>query len=108
MTGAFGTLERIGPTLRGGGCIVHYLSVAPEGLQSALITGGLPPLERWAEDVYRATYHRLIEKNEHYYARYPEDVERVWKIVSLLEHHGLRADGERILSRLLEMVEIAA
>jgi len=82
----------------GGFCIVHYLSVAPEGLQSALITGGLPPLERPAEDVYRATYRRLIEKNERYYARYPEDVERVWEIVSLLKRNEVRLPGGALRS----------
>src|SRR5690349_835887 len=40
----------------GGFCITHYLSVAPDSLKEAIITGGLPPLERAAEEVYRATY----------------------------------------------------
>ena len=64
----------------GGFCITHYLSVAPDALKEAIITGGLPPLERPAEEVYRATYRRVIEKNRQYYQRYPGDVERAQAI----------------------------
>ncbi len=40
----------------GGFCVVNYLSQAPDGLAEAFITGGLPPLDRHPDDVYRATY----------------------------------------------------
>ena len=42
----------------GGFCVVHYLSQAPEGLAEAFVTGGLPPLDRHPDDVYRATYEQ--------------------------------------------------
>ena len=45
---------------------------APEGLAEALVTGGLPPLDRHPDDVYRKTYERVRAKNEAYYERYPE------------------------------------
>ena len=57
----------------GGFCVTHYLSAAPAGLKEAIITGGLPPLDRPVDDVYRATYRRVIAKNRRYYQRYPED-----------------------------------
>ena len=38
-----------------------YLSIAPEGLREAFITGGLSPIGRPVDDIYGATYRRLIE-----------------------------------------------
>jgi pimeloyl-ACP methyl ester carboxylesterase len=61
----------------GGFCVCTYLSTAPEGLQEAFVTGGLPPIARPADDVYRATYSRVRERNRRFYERYPEDLERV-------------------------------
>ncbi|MGQ4424508.1 alpha/beta fold hydrolase, partial [Streptomyces violaceoruber] len=60
----------------GGFCTVAYLSLAPEGLSAALITGGLPSLDAHADDVYRAAYPRIERKVVAHYARYPQDVER--------------------------------
>ena len=54
-----------------------YLSIAPEGLREAFITGGLSPVGRPPDDVYAATWVRLIEKNRAYFERYPDDRERV-------------------------------
>src|SRR4051794_37002327 len=39
----------------GGLCVTAYLSIAPEGLAEAFVTGGLPPLGERIDDVYRAT-----------------------------------------------------
>jgi pimeloyl-ACP methyl ester carboxylesterase len=68
----------------GGFCAVHYLSAAPEGLREVFFTGGLPPLEKSAEEVYRATYPRTLDKNALYYARYPDDAERTQEIIGRL------------------------
>ena len=54
-----------------------YLSIAPEGLREAFVTGGLPPLGPRIDDVYRATYARTLERSRRYYERYPDDRERV-------------------------------
>jgi pimeloyl-ACP methyl ester carboxylesterase len=89
----------------GGFCSTTYLSIAPEGVREAYITGGLPGLERSADDVYRATYKRLIDRNERYYARYPEDVERVRELVAVLGSEDVRhADGSRLSPRRLLQV----
>ena len=48
----------------GGFCIGTYLSMAPEGLAGAIITAGLPPIGVSVDDVYRATYRRVIEQNQ--------------------------------------------
>ena len=44
----------------GGFCSMTYLSIAPDGLREAFITGGLSPIGRPVDDVYGATYRRLI------------------------------------------------
>ncbi len=68
----------------GGFCTLAYLSQAPEGLRESFITGGVPSLTRTADEVYRATYPRVIAKNAAYYARYPDDVARVQELVRYL------------------------
>jgi pimeloyl-ACP methyl ester carboxylesterase len=61
----------------GGFCALHYLSVAPGSLREALFTGGVPPVRRPVDDVYRATYATMLERNQRYYRRYPDDRGRV-------------------------------
>jgi pimeloyl-ACP methyl ester carboxylesterase len=81
----------------GGFCVTHYLSTAPERLRAAVITGGLPPLERPAEDVYRATYKRVLEQNRSYYERYPGDAGRAQEIVDHIATHDVRLPtGDRL------------
>lgn len=82
----------------GGFCAVHYLSAHPEGLEGAITTGGLPPLDRPADDVYRATYRRVAAKNHAYYERYPDDVARVQAIVRHLHEHPVRLPSGGILT----------
>ncbi len=81
----------------GGFCVVRYLSAAPEGLREALITGGLPPISHHADDVYRATYPRVRAKNQLYFERYPDDVQRVCDIVDDLTQKEVRLPcGDRL------------
>ncbi|MFD8204443.1 alpha/beta fold hydrolase [Streptomyces sp. NPDC059701] len=81
----------------GGFCTVAYLSLAPEGLHTALITGGLPSLDAHADDVYRAAYPRIERKVEAHYARYPQDVERARRIADhLLTHDVVLPNGYRL------------
>jgi pimeloyl-ACP methyl ester carboxylesterase len=84
----------------GGFCVVSYLSQAPEGLAAALLTGGLPPLERHPDDVYRVTYERTAARNRAYYERYPEDRERVADILERLETNEVcLPSGDRLTQR---------
>jgi len=84
----------------GGFCVTQYLSSAPEGLEAAIITGGLTPLGRTADEVYRSTHRHLLRKNHLYYERYPEDRERVRRIVQVLESEDVRLPcGERLSRR---------
>ncbi|MFI8946246.1 alpha/beta fold hydrolase [Streptomyces sp. NPDC053750] len=81
----------------GGFCTVAYLSLAPEGLETALITGGLPSLDAHADDVYRAAYPRIERKVAAHYARYPQDVERARRIADhLLTHDVVLPNGYRL------------
>ena len=68
----------------GGFCVTRYLSSAPEGLREAMITGGLPPLGGHPDDFYRATYQRMLDRNERYYERYPADRSVVRRIAERL------------------------
>ncbi|MFI5683387.1 alpha/beta fold hydrolase [Streptomyces sp. NPDC051636] len=81
----------------GGFCAVTYLSLAPQGLNTALITGGLPSLDAHADDVYRAAYPRVERKVTAHYARYPQDVERARRIADhLLTHDVVLPNGYRL------------
>ena len=84
----------------GGFCILTYLSLAPDGLREAFISGGLPAVRTGIDEVYAHTYRRIIERNRRYYARYPRDRDRVRDIVTLLENDTvLLPDGGRLTSR---------
>ena len=74
----------------GGFCVTCYLSIAPEGLREALITGGLPALDKNADDIYRATYKRVLDKNRAFYERYPDDRDRVRALIDRLESEDVR------------------
>ncbi|KKZ71150.1 alpha/beta fold hydrolase [Streptomyces showdoensis] len=77
----------------GGFCATHYLGAAPEGLETVLITGGLPSLTATADEVYRAAHPRVRRKNEAHYARYPDDVERARRIAAHLAEHEVTLPG---------------
>ncbi len=84
----------------GGFCVTRYLSAAPEGLEGAIITGGLPPVGRTAEDVYRRTAGHVLRKNRLYYERYPEDADRVRELCRTLDREEVRLpSGERLSRR---------
>lgn len=72
----------------GGFCCTTYLSFYPEGVKEAFLFGGLPPLRNNADEVYTRLYERVKQRNEAYYSKYPEDVERVKRIIKLLRRSG--------------------
>ncbi|MEU3919016.1 alpha/beta fold hydrolase [Streptomyces sp. NPDC029004] len=82
----------------GGFCATHYLSTAPEGLRTVLVTGGLPALDAGADDVYRAAYPRIQRKVEAHYARYPQDVRRARRIAEYLAEHKTELPGGYLLT----------
>ncbi|MDP9384116.1 MAG: alpha/beta hydrolase [Actinomycetota bacterium] len=81
----------------GGFTTLAYLSRAPEGLREALFTGGLPPIGRHTDEVYAATYARVLERNRRYYDRYPGDRERARGLRRHLESEDVRLPcGDRL------------
>ena len=89
----------------GGFCLTTYLSFAPDGLKEAILTGGLPSIERPADEVYRAAYPRVNEKNERYFERYPGDAQRAREIVDYLGTREVKLpNGERLSSRRFQQL----
>jgi pimeloyl-ACP methyl ester carboxylesterase len=84
----------------GGFCSMTYLSIAPDGLREALITGGLSPIGRPVDDVYHATYLRAIQKNRAYFERYPDDQARARDLFRRLDDEDVRLrGGDRLTAR---------
>ncbi len=89
----------------GGFCTLTYLSLAPEGMERAIITGGLAPLSGPADDVYRATFARVEERNREYFAWYPEDRDLVTRIARHLDGvEEVLPSGERLTVRRFQMI----
>jgi pimeloyl-ACP methyl ester carboxylesterase len=89
----------------GGFCSVTYLSLFPDSLREALITGGLPPLVRPIDDVYERTYARMRERTGHFLARYPADLERLRTLLRELDEGDVRLpSGDRLTSRRLRQL----
>src|SRR5579862_535926 len=84
----------------GGFCVTTYLSIAPEGLREAFITGGLPALGPRIDEIYARTYARVLERNRRYYRRYPRDRDRVLRLHELVERGDVRLpSGDRLTWR---------
>lgn len=89
----------------GGFCVTTYLSIAPDGLREAFVTGGLPPVGLHVDEVYRRTYERVLERNRRYYDRYPEDRARVLEVHRLIDLGELvLPSGDRLTSRRFQQL----
>jgi pimeloyl-ACP methyl ester carboxylesterase len=92
----------------GGFCVTHYLSAAPAHLDAAILTGGLPPLDRPVDDIYMGTYRRVSDRNRRYYERYPEDVELAQRIATYLAQHEVTLpSGGRLTPRRFQQLGAA-
>jgi pimeloyl-ACP methyl ester carboxylesterase len=92
----------------GGFCSVTYLSFAPEGLREAFITGGLPPIDGGADEIYRMTYKRVREQNRRYFARYPADQQVAQAIVAQLAANDVRLpNGDQLTPRRFQTLGLA-
>jgi len=89
----------------GGFCALRYLTVAAGSLREALFTGGLPPVGRPVDEVYTATWATMLERNRRYYARYPDDLDRVRRLHESAEAGGLSLpNDDPVPSRRLRSV----
>jgi pimeloyl-ACP methyl ester carboxylesterase len=77
----------------GGFCAMRYLSAAPGALREVMFTGGVPPVHAHVDDVYRATFARMRERNERFYERYPDDRERLLALLERTEREALTLPG---------------
>ena len=81
----------------GGFVALTYLSLAPHGLDLVLVAGGLPPLDRGPDDVYRATYARVRERYHRLIERYPGDAARLDAIADQVAGTDVRLpSGDRL------------
>ncbi|MET8295737.1 MULTISPECIES: alpha/beta fold hydrolase [unclassified Streptomyces] len=92
----------------GGFVTLTYLSQAPEGLRACYVTGGLPGISATAEDVYARTYPRVRDRVLDFYARYPDDADRLRKIARLLAATDVRLpDGDRLTPHRMRTLGLA-
>lgn len=92
----------------GGFCITTYLSIAPDGLREAFITGGLPPIAQHPDEVYRATYRRVLEQNRRYFARYPADQGRAQAVLAhLAQREVLLPDGSLLTPMRFQQIGLS-
>ncbi|RIQ28153.1 alpha/beta fold hydrolase [Jiangella rhizosphaerae] len=81
----------------GGFCSLTYLSFAPEGLASVMLTGGLAPVAVGADDVYAATYRTVERKNEQFHAAFPWARSRLEEVAAFVRANDVvLPDGSRL------------
>lgn len=68
----------------GGFVSMTYLSFYPSGLREVFLAGGLAPVGKTPDEVYRATYRKAIERNAVYFRKFPEDAETLQRIGQFL------------------------
>ncbi|KAF2155145.1 alpha/beta-hydrolase [Myriangium duriaei CBS 260.36] len=82
----------------GGYVAVTYLSFYPQGVCEAFLTGGLLPLVDGPDEVGRALCKVVQRRNQAYYDKYPEDHERVWRVLKHLVREEVRTPDSGTLS----------
>ncbi|KDM91558.1 alpha/beta fold hydrolase [Photobacterium galatheae] len=91
----------------GGFCTLHYLSYYPESLARAFVTGGIPPIAGHADEVYRATYRRLLDKNAAFFRRFPNAQALCNQIADHLLANDVRLpNGQRFTVEQFQLIGI--
>lgn len=81
----------------GGFCTMTYLSLEPEALREAFITGGVAPVARPPDEIYSATFQRVLARCNRFYERYPEDRRRVLELHDRIASEDIRLpNGDRL------------
>lgn len=92
----------------GGFVTLTYLSRAPHGLAACYVTGGLAGLTATADDVYAATYPRVLDRNARHLARFPGDADLLDALADRLDAEDVRLpSGDRLTTRRLQSLGIA-
>ncbi|MGR5142925.1 alpha/beta fold hydrolase [Photobacterium sp. DNB23_23_1] len=91
----------------GGFCTLTYLSFYPQSLSRSYITGGVPSLTRHADEVYQATYQRVQDKNEAFFAQFPSAQIQCQKIADYLLDNDVRLpNGQSFTVEQFQMIGI--
>jgi len=91
----------------GGFCVLRYLSSAPAGLAQAFITGGIPSLTRSADEVYQATFPRVMAKNSEFFSRYPRAQAMAKAVADHLQtSQTIMPNGERLTVEQFQLLGI--
>ncbi|PSW16490.1 alpha/beta hydrolase [Photobacterium rosenbergii] len=91
----------------GGFCSLTYLSFFPQSLSRAYITGGVPSLSRHADEVYQATYQRVQDKNNAFFAQFPSAQAQCQKIADYLLDNDVRLpNGQSFTVEQFQMIGI--
>ena len=91
----------------GGFCITAYLSAYPESVTEAFLTGGLPTITDPVDDVYRATYTKLMFRQEQFFTQVPWANDRIREIAYHLDNSDeTLPTGERLSSRRFRTIGI--
>ena len=89
----------------GGFINTAYLSRAPEGLASVMITAGLPSVTRHAIETYRLTWPLTEKRCAEMYRTFPGLRDRVWDVAVHLDEHDERlVTGERLSAARMRML----
>lgn len=84
----------------GGFCALTYLSIAPDGLAEAIITGGLASIGQPIDEAYRLTYAEAERQLDKYFGRYPDDRARLAELFRRIENEALiLPSGDRLTTR---------
>jgi pimeloyl-ACP methyl ester carboxylesterase len=87
----------------GGFCSLTYLSLFPDSLHEVYLTGGVAPIGRSADQVYRATYQRVADKNRAFFARFPHAQAIANRLANHLHRHEVRLpNGQRLTVEQLQ------
>lgn len=89
----------------GGFLNTAYLSAAPDGLASVMITAGLPSVTEHAIETYRRTWPLTEKRNRQMYETFPGLAERAWDVAVHLEEHDEKlVTGERLTPARMRML----
>lgn len=81
----------------GGFCITSYVSLFPESVDKAFLTGGLPTLDKGADDLYRSTFTKLKMRQQRFFDYVPFAQQRIAEIIDHLDNsQEVLPTGERL------------
>lgn len=90
----------------GGFCALTYMSKNPQGLREVFTTGGIAPIGKSAEEVYKATFANVVRRNASYYEKYPEDIDYIHNLAFYIRSKGgipLPSGGTLTVRRFLTL-----